>query len=172
MKCRKVQRLLPLLAGAELPESKIPSVRSHMEECSRCRKDYEKYAILVSQTRAWFAENRTEWQEQEWQRIVRTAIEQGTEKKTAMVPWPFPKVWAYVLMAGVMLLITVLIIRPPFVEQTGLVPRYADVAQMGKPGGMEEMGRQEVVSMTMVSRETGLKIVWVFNKNFNLEENE
>jgi hypothetical protein len=172
MKCRKVQRLLPLLAGAELPESKIPSVRAHIEECSRCRKDYEKYAILVSQTRAWFAENKTEWQEQEWQRVVRTAIEQGTEKKTAMVPWPFPKVWAYALMASVMFLMTVLIVRPPVVERTGLGPGYTEMARMEKPGGMEKMEEQEVVSMTMVSRETGLKIVWVFNKNFNLEENE
>lgn len=172
MKCRKVQRLLPLLAGSELPESKIPSVRSHMEECSRCRKDYEKYALLVSQTRGWFAENRAEWQEQEWQRAVKAAIEQGAEKKTAMVPWPFPKAWAYALMAAVMLLITVLIVRPPVVEKIGLVPGYTDMARMEKPGGMEEVGRQEVVSMTMVSRETGLKIVWVFNKNFDLEENE
>jgi hypothetical protein len=26
--------------------------------------------------------------------------------------------------------------------------------------------------MTMVSKDTGLKVVWILNKNFNLEENE
>jgi len=30
---------------------------------------------------------------------------------------------------------------------------------------------QEVVEMTLVSRETGLKVKWFLNKNFNLEEN-
>jgi len=29
---------------------------------------------------------------------------------------------------------------------------------------------QDIISMRMVSRDTGLKIIWVFNKNFELEE--
>jgi hypothetical protein len=66
-------------------------------------------------------------------------------------------------MAGVMLLLTILIVRPSFVKQIGLTPRYVNVV------GAE---KQEVISMTIVSKETGLKIVWFFNKNFNLEENE
>ena len=40
-------------------------------------------------------------------------------------------------------------------------------------GAKEEAGRaiqQESISMTMVSQETGLKIVWFFNKNFELKE--
>jgi hypothetical protein len=32
-----------------------------------------------------------------------------------------------------------------------------------------EESKQEVVSMTIVSQETGLKIVWFLNKNFELE---
>ncbi len=31
---------------------------------------------------------------------------------------------------------------------------------------------QNILSVTMVSRETGLKIVWFLNKKFNLEENK
>jgi hypothetical protein len=66
-------------------------------------------------------------------------------------------------MAGVMLLLSTLVVWPPFGKQIDLAPKYLEVAGMKK---------QEVVSMTMVSKETGLKIVWFFNKNFNLEENE
>ena len=163
MKCHKIRRLLPLLAGSELPESQIPTVRSHLEGCSRCREEYEKYAFLVDQTRKWFAEDKVEWGENEWQRTVRSVVNQGSLRRTFLVPWPFPKAWAYALMAGVMLLLTTLVVRPPFVKQIGLTPRSGDEARMAK---------QEVVSMTMVSNETGLKIVWFFNKNFNLEENE
>jgi hypothetical protein len=171
MKCQKVRRLLPLLAGAELPESKIPPVRTHLEGCTRCREEYEKYTFLVSQTREWLAEDKADWEEQEWQQIIRSVVDKGSKKKTFLALWPFPKVWAYALMAGAVLLLTALVIRPPFVEQIGLTSRYADVAGLEKPGGFEETGKQEVISMTMVSKETGLKIVWVFNKNFNLEEN-
>jgi hypothetical protein len=163
MKCKKIGRLLPLLAGSELPESQIPSVRAHIEKCSRCREEYEKYAFLVGQTREWFSKREIGWEEQEWKQTVRSVLDQVSQKKTALSPWPFPKAWAYALMAGVILLLTTLVVRPPFVEQIGVTPKYVEA---------EKMKEQEVVSMTMVSKETGLKIVWVFNKNFNLEENE
>jgi predicted anti-sigma-YlaC factor YlaD len=163
MKCKKIQRMLPLLAGSELPESQIPSVKSHLEGCSLCQEEYEKYAFLVEQTRKWLAEDKVEWEEKEWRKTIQSVVNQGIRRKISLVPWPFPKAWAYALMAGVMLLLTILVIRPPFVKQIGLTPRYMDVVGTKK---------QEVVSMTMVSRETGLKIVWFFNKNFNLEEKE
>jgi hypothetical protein len=163
MKCQKIKRLLPLLAGSELPESQISSVRAHLEGCSQCREEYEKYSFLVGQTRKWLAENKVGWEEQEWRETIQSVVNQGSKKRTSLVPWPFPRAWAYALMVGVMLLLTALVVWPPFVKQIGLAPIYKDVTEMEK---------QEVVSMTMVSKETGLKIVWFFNKNFNLEENE
>ncbi len=172
MKCQKVQKQLPLLAGSELPESEIPSVMTHLEKCPQCREEYEKYRELVVETRAWLAEDKTLWEEDEWQKVLKSVISLGSKKKLPLVPWPFPKVWAYAFMAGVIFLFTVLVVRPPFVEEIGLTPRYAEMAAMGEPGGIEDVGKQEVVSMTMVSKETGLKIVWVFNKNFDLEEYE
>lgn len=163
MKCQKIQRLLPLLAGSELPGSQILTVKVHLEECSQCQKEFEKYSLLVNQTRKWLAEDKIGWEDREWRETVQSAVNQDSKKRTALVPWPFPKAWAYTLMAGGILLLTILVVRPPFVRQIGLTPKYEDVA------GME---KQEVVTMTMVSKETGLKIVWFFNKNFNLEENE
>lgn len=163
MKCVKIRRLLPLLAGAELPESQAPQVEGHLRRCQECRKEYEKYVFLVGQTRKWLAEERMKWDEQEWRRAVQTVLNRETKKKAPLVPWPFPKAWAYALMAGVMLLLTVLLVLPPLVEKSGLAPGYRDVTEVEK---------QEVVSMTMVSKETGLKIVWFLNKNFDLEENE
>ena len=163
MKCQKMKRLLPLLAGSELPETQISSVRVHLEGCLQCQREYEKYTFLVDKTRKWLAEDLVGWEEQEWREMVQSVVNQGSRKRTSLVPWPFPRAWAYTLMAGVMLLLTILIVRPSFVKQIGLTPKYVNVVGADK---------QEVISMTMVSKETGLKIVWFFNKNFNLEENE
>ena len=163
MKCQKIRRQLPLLAGSELPDSQVHSVRAHLEECPRCQGEYEKYALVVSQTREWLSEGRIGWDEREWQQMVRAVLDGFPRRKISLIPWPFPKTWAYALMAGVMLLVTTLVVRPPFVEQIGLTPKYTERV---------ELEEQEVVSMTMVSKETGLKVVWFFNKNFNLEENE
>lgn len=172
MKCQKVRQLLPLLAGSELPESQIPSVRSHLNTCSRCQEDYEKYAFLIDETRKWLAEEKIEWEEKEWQKSVQLAVASGLSKGTSMIPWPFSRAWAYALMVGVMLLLTTFVVRPPFLEHIGLTPRYVDMAVMEEWETSGKLEKQEVVSMTMVSQESGLKIVWFLNKNFNLEENE
>ena len=163
MKCQKIKQLLALLAGSELPESQISSVRAHLEGCLQCQREYEKYTLLVANTRKWLAEDKVEWEEQEWRETIQSVVNHGSKRKTSLVPWPFPRAWAYALMAGVMILITTLVVRPPFVKQIGLTPKYVNVTGADK---------QEVISMTMVSKETGLKVVWFFNKNFNLEENE
>jgi hypothetical protein len=151
------------LAGSELPESQIPPVQAHLEKCPRCQEEYKKYLWLVDQTRGWLTADKIGWEERDWQKAVGSVLDQVPERSTALVPWPFRKTWAYALMVGVILLLTILVLRPPFVKQIGLTPKYGDVV---------EIKEQEVVSMTMVSKETGLKIVWFFNKNFNLEENE
>jgi predicted anti-sigma-YlaC factor YlaD len=163
MRCQKIRRLLPLLAGNELPESQISKVKEHLIGCVQCREEYEKYVLLVCQTRKWLAEDKVVWGEREWRETIRSVVNQGSSRRTSLAPWPFSRGWAYALMAGVVLLLATLIVRPPFVEQIGLTSKYGDITEVEK---------QEVVSMTMVSKETGLKIVWFFNKNFNLEENE
>lgn len=170
MRCKKIQRLLPLLAGSELPGSQASTVESHLDRCPLCQEEYGKYVHLVRQTRKWLEEDRLEWEEGEWQKAVRNAFAGELPKRISMVPWPFPRAWAFALMAGALLLITTLVVRPPFVEKIGLQPRYVDVTKMDALEEPEGEDQQEVVSMTMVSRETGLKIVWFFNKNFDLEE--
>ncbi len=170
MKCRKIRRLLPLLAGSELPEKDIPVVRSHLEGCRLCQAEYEKFVRLVQETRKWFEEAKVEWEEKDWQKTVQTAIKKGSYRRIPLELWPFRKGWAYALMAGVMLMVSALVIRPPFVKHIGLTPRYPDVAGMEMLTGSGAQTEQEMVSMTMVSKETGLQIVWIFNKNFDLEE--
>jgi hypothetical protein len=41
-----------------------------------------------------------------------------------------------------------------------------------EPERVKQESQQEIITMTLVSHETGLKIVWFFNKNFNLEVKE
>jgi hypothetical protein len=170
MKCRRIRRLLPLLAGSELPEKDIPAVQSHIESCQRCQAEYQKYVELVRETRKWLKKERIEWEEREWHKTIQAAVREGSSRKKNLELWPFGKGWAYAFMAGLMLLVTTLVIRPPFVKHLGLNPRYPDAAGMEIRRGSGGQTEQETVSMTMISKETGLQIVWIFNKNFDLEE--
>ena len=66
--------------------------------------------------------------------------------------------------AGALWLQKKLPLRP---EERGVLQARSQTAvqRSGEPAG------QDVLSMTIVSQETGLKIVWFFNKNFEWKEN-
>ena len=87
-----------------------------------------------------------------------------------LVPWPFKKAWAYALMAVLAVALTLLfVIRPSIIQkQRGLESEKVTQAQLFR--SFRDKPDQDVISMTMVSKETGLKIVWFFNKNFELED--
>ncbi len=159
------------MAGDEISGPKASRVRTHLSKCPLCRREYEKYVLLVQKTREWLTEDRLDWEEKKWQQTLRE-IAVGGSKKPSLVPWPFLKRWAFALMAGAVLLIIVLVVRPPIVEKIGLKPKHVDGMKIEALRAAEEVEQQEVVSMTMVSKETGLKIVWFFNKNFDLEERQ
>lgn len=161
MNCRKVQRLLPLMVGSEVPQSMIQSIKAHLEKCPGCQHEYDSYIQSFEKTKEWLAKDKMDWEETEWQQTVRNAIREKPHEVSSFVPWPFRKAWAYALMAVFTVVLTFLIIRPSFIkEELG----------SGTEVSAEDKSKQEVISMTMVSKETGLKIVWFFNKNFELEE--
>lgn len=159
MNCKKVRRLLPLMIGSEIPDSKIIGIKAHLEECPDCRREYDAYKLSIEKTKEWLAGDRKDLEDWEWQRMVRHAAEEKAPKISPLVPWPFKKAWAYALMAVFLVVLTLFVVMPSFIKELA---------------GPEKkmMAKQEVVSMTIVSKETGLKIVWFFNKNFELKEIE
>jgi len=133
----------------------------HLKSCSRCQDEYNSYIQSLGKTKEWLAKERREWEEKEWQQAVRNAIREKPLKVSPLVPWPFRKVWAYAVMAVLVIGLTFFLVRPSFIKE-GVGP--------GTDALAKEKPEQDIISMTMVSKETGLKIVWFFNKNFELEE--
>jgi predicted anti-sigma-YlaC factor YlaD len=163
MNCKKVQRLLPLMVGSEIPRSKIQALRAHLKKCPKCQDEYNSYIQSSEKIREWLAKDKLDWEETEWQQTVRNAIREKSPAVSSLVPWPFRKTWAYALIAVFTVVLSFLIIRPSIIkEESGRRPGTEVLAK--------KKAKQEVISMTMVSKETGLKIVWFFNKNFELED--
>lgn len=163
MNCKKAQRLLPLMVGSELPQSMIQAIKAHLKKCPGCQREYNSYIQSFEKTKEWLTKDKIDWEETEWQQTVRNAIGERPTEVSSLVPWPFRKAWAYALMAVFTVVLTFLIIRPSFIkEEPGLEP--------GTKVSAKDKSKQDVISMIMVSKETGLKIVWFFNKNFELEE--
>lgn len=159
MKCRKVTHLIPLLAGSDLPAKTIAKVQNHLQYCRSCQKEYTEYQGIIQQTREWLAQERKDWEEAEWKKTVQAAIEKADEKRSWLVPWPFKRGWAFVLMTASAILLSLLVLHPSLVKDKmrGIVSVSAVES------------RPEIVSMQLVSKETGLKISWFFHKDLKLE---
>jgi len=172
--CKKVRRLLPLMAGSEIPKPKILSLKAHLEECSKCRQEYDSYVLSLEKAKEWLAKDRKDWEESDWQQALQRAIKDKKPEVRPLVPWPFKKVWAYSFIGIVVVALTLLfIIRPSIMQKKmGLGSEKFTQEQAQLLRSFQEESEQDVVSMTLVSKETGLKIVWFLNKNFELEVKE
>ncbi|NIO49391.1 MAG: hypothetical protein GTN73_08175 [Candidatus Aminicenantes bacterium] len=174
MNCRKVQSLLPLMAGSEIPKSKILSLKAHFENCPKCQQEYDSYMLTLKKTKEWLAKDRIDWEERDWQQVLKRAIKDKKPEVSPLVYWPFKKVWAYSLLGMLVVALTLLFIIGPSITQKemGLGSEKFTEEQAQLFRSSPEESEQEVVSMTIVSKETGLKIVWFLNKNFELEVKE
>ena len=159
MKCRKVTRLIPLLAGSDLPAKTREKVQRHLQDCRSCQQEYTVFQSILQQTREWLVQERKGWEEAEWKTTVQTAVEKTEVKRSWLAPWPFKKGWAFVLMTTSAVLLSLIIFHPSLIKD--------DIGRAPTLSAMES--QPEIVSMQLVSKETGLKINWFFHKDLKLE---
>lgn len=170
MKCKKVKNMLPLFIGSDLSSRKMSLIRTHVERCSSCRMEYESYVKSRGVLNGWLQEKDMDWNETEWQNSVRRAVLPSARGRVSFAPWPFRNIWAYALMAAVAFVFSLFFILPVFRgNRAGMKFDYAALESSYSFGSFEK-GKQDIVTMTIVSGETGTKIVWFFDKNFQLEE--
>ncbi|MGD9345996.1 MAG: zf-HC2 domain-containing protein [Candidatus Aminicenantes bacterium] len=173
MNCKRIRKYLPLYVASDLSLKKKKKVQIHLGFCVSCQKEYEAYARSVKITKEWLEDSAITWADTDWKRTVIKAHREKSEALTGFEPWPFKKGWAFALMGAVMAGLVFFVTRPLFLgvkdfsDQTTLAKQQA---QHGRGPVIESP--QDVVSVTMVSKETGLKVIWVLDKNFNLEEKE
>lgn len=159
MKCKTIRRNLPLYIGGELAKKKRDKVEAHIQVCGECQQELAIYKDSVSAIKAWVKQEQKEWQEDSWVKAVNLATREEPESKKALWPWPYKPVWAYAFMVVFLIAFSVFLLKPfPFGEEVLSLPEMAEASQ------------QDIVSVTLVSKETGFQVQWFFNRNYNLEE--
>jgi anti-sigma factor RsiW len=159
--CKKVRRWLPLFIGSEISERKIRAVKAHLERCPECKQEYESCVLSLGKVKEWLKEEKRDFKGGEWEEIIREAVEKRKPEVSPLIPWPFKKVWAYALMAAVAVLMAFFATSPFLKKELNPEAKVSAALQT-----------QDVISITLVSQETGLKIFWFFDKNFELKEAE
>ena len=157
MTCRKAKKLLPLYAGADLRPRSTAAVRAHVDACPDCWKELGEYRESLAQLKAAAnAESVPDWSEGEWRALAaRFKPAAPGEKRPAFLAQPR---WAAASVLGVFLGLAVLAM---LFKDGNLGPRKTSPA-----------GEPSVVSLTLVSQETGLQVVWFLDKNFEWKGDE
>jgi anti-sigma factor RsiW len=151
MTCAKVKKSLPLLAGNDISARKARRLLAHIDGCPLCRKELDEYRAALGRVKVAAREDRVEdWSEPAWKALMaRVTIEKAAKRSSAS---GFRPRWAMAsgLAAVVLLAVLTLVFRNSIFRPEGTAPAAGP----------------EVVSVTMVSQETGLQVVWFLNKYF------
>jgi hypothetical protein len=217
MKCRRIRRSIPLLAGNDISERKARRLRDHMERCEICRNEFRRYTAALNKVKE-LADRETppKWTDTEWRALMARTISARVEKRPLVSPVfgnrplvPLIRGLAVAVPAvviGLVLWNTVLkpksspvgpspayVRRPeptppitPSTQQNQNEEKEPDVRTLEKPvlvaraptaerpaprpnepAAAQKEGSQDVVSVTLVSQDTGLKVVWFLDKNFD-----
>ena len=159
MKCSRVLRLLPLMAGGDLPPRKAARIGTHLDVCLACRDQAHMYRYSLDKAREWLGSQETVWNESEWTMSIRRAVRYRRRDRTPLAPWPFKIGWALAGMTTAAALLILFVVHPAIVR-----------APVQKTSVVEtEAVRPEILSLSLVSQETGLKINWFFLKDLKLE---
>jgi predicted anti-sigma-YlaC factor YlaD len=151
MTCRKAKKLIPLCAGDDLRPRLLAAVRAHVDSCPACRKELGEYRQALTRFKAAAkAASVPDWSEGEWQALAaRFKPAAPTTRRPAFLAKPR---WAAASVLGVFLGLAVLSL---VFKDGNLGPRETSPA-----------GEPSVVSLTLVSQETGLQVVWFLDKKF------
>lgn len=151
MTCRKAKKLIPLYAGGDLRPRLARAVRAHVDTCPDCSGELGEYRESLSRLKAAAkAESVPDWSEGEWRALAaRFKPAAAATRRPAFLARPR---WAAASVLGAFLGLAVL----------SLVFKVGNLG----PRGTSPTGEPSVVSLTLVSQETGLQVVWFLDKNF------
>lgn len=175
MNCKKARSLLPLLVGGDLSSKKTKALKKHLQSCPGCQQELRSYDLSLKRVKEWLKKDQVLWKEADWIKAMEKFKEQPEKLKTFLsrpfASWPFKAVWTYALIAAVTFVLII------FVAKSWLGKKNIEMAANQNLPSSEKVEKslqpasfQDIISMRLVSKETGLKIIWVFNKNFELEE--
>lgn len=170
MTCSKAKKLMALYAGGDLSERRTRAVGAHLDSCPACRRELEGYRRALEQVKAAAgAEIAPDWSEGAWRAVMARVMGEATERRKELAG-RFKSVprarWAAAAgAAGALALAAVMLLQ----NGSGFRPgSMATAPGAGEPrtGVPGSPSAQDVVSVNLVSQETGLQVVWFFNKNF------
>jgi hypothetical protein len=125
----------------------------------------EDFAATLARLRAAARQEERDWPEADWRALVEKAASQRIEPRPAPRALRPRFVWRYATLILFFVGLSAVFFWNVWLKPSG--PPAAENA-LSAPG--PQSGSQDVISMTLVSQESGLRVYWYFNKNFEWKE--
>jgi hypothetical protein len=136
-------------------------------------KKRREYQRLLDNLRAIARSEEQDWDEQDWRRALRRATTgKPGELRPAWKPRP-AWAWAYAAVMVILLGAAAVAVRSFFHAAGPTLLARVEPARSGGPapaGGTGSPTPQNQLSVTLVSGESGLRVYWYFDKEFDWEE--
>ncbi|MBN1940521.1 MAG: zf-HC2 domain-containing protein [Candidatus Aminicenantes bacterium] len=198
MICRVARKLIPEAGNGSLSKEKSLGLERHLDLCRNCRMEANAYRAAMEAMKDRETDIGLDFTEAEWAAAIRGAVTQGAPGKNRRAAAPALRpVFAYglaVLLAGATVffgirrfpwLIPSIETRPAGTlsasAETGAgqpeiirpIDPVIDPAVLfvqAKIGASPEQAAGDVPTLTWISQETGLKIVWFVNDRIKMED--
>jgi len=164
MNCRRMKKYVPLLSGGGLPAQKGKRIRAHFERCPGCGQEAREFeAALKAAKHLAVADTPEDWSQAGWRKMMAVITSEKVGRRKVVIAISFKPVLAaglalVLLAAGAFFLLK----KPANEPGRPSSPSALAAAAQVRP--------EEISSVTIVSQETGLKIIWFFNKDLDLEK--
>ena len=123
------------------------------------------FGATLARLRALAREEERDWPAAEWRALIDKAASQRPEPRIAPPALSPRFVWRYAT-----LIVFFIGLAAVFFWNVRPKPSGLPVSGSGVLAPEEKSGSQDVISMTLVSQESGLKVHWYFDKNFDWKE--
>jgi len=123
------------------------------------------FGSVLARLRDAVREEERDWPDAEWRALVNKAASQRPEQRQGR-PAQSPKLaWRYAA-----LIVFFFGLAAVFFWNVRPRPSGPAVSQKAVSAADEKSRPQDLISMTLVSQESGLRVHWYFNKNFDWKE--
>ncbi len=173
MNCHETKNSKLLFLEGELPARRVRRLKKHLESCPACRKELEEFESALVGLRTAAREEEQDWTEPEWQALLARATAEPVRRRGPVFRGSPRVAWTLGIFFFILIALAVVFFRPVFKDMASpLVRERVSTSPAGAslPGMAEEALSQNGLSVTMVSNESGLKVHWYFNRNFDWEE--
>jgi anti-sigma factor RsiW len=169
MTCRAMKKRIPLFVGGELTERKNGRIRRHLAVCPECRTEageLERTRVAVREMAG--AGPSEDWSPTEWRKMIGeiTKAREGGRARSVSTFRLRPVLagaLGVLVMAGLIVLQREMRRSPA--PETGAFANANPEARFETPPPTSTKD-SDVTSVTLVSPETGTKIIWFYNKKF------